>query len=438
MVNKEIKVMSTASLQERGEVLRNALEQFKISCEVADIKTGPVVTRFELKLKAGTKSAAITNIARDIARCMSVNSIRVIDIIEGTDHVGVEVANATRSTVSYDSIINSEAYKNAKGIPLVMGVDIVGNPVVGDLTKMPHLLVAGTTGCGKSVLVNAMICGMLNRFTPEELKLVLIDPKQLEFASYSGLNHLARPVITDMDEAADALAHIVTMMEVRYTQMALAKVKNISDFNKQMARWKSEGTETAKQMPYVVVIIDEFADLITTNKEVEEYVMRLSQKSRAAGIHLIIATQRPSSDVITGVIKANIPSRIALTVASKMDSRIILDNTGTGAEALLGNGDMLVSVVGNNNQINRVHGCFVSDDQIEQIIRVNNAPECPVVIQPAITDEMVNESTSSVCEQEHPVVNKQSKPMNKGVVIGLVVLGLWLFRDWGVWLWQMI
>lgn len=353
-------VVDSIAIDQRITKLQNVLNQFGVKATVVEAKTGPVVTRFEIELAVGVKSASITKLDRDIARCMSVSSVRVLDIIAGSDRVGIEVANVERKTVSLTNLIDSEQFRTCSGIPVVMGADIVGNPIIIDLAKTPHMLIAGTTGCGKSVTVNSMLISMLCKFNPSELQMILIDPKMLELSNYNGIDHLYTDVVTDMDDAVDVLDEVIEMMDDRYEAMAGVGVRNINEYN---ARVKA-GTVEDDLMPYVVVVIDEFADLIMTNKEVEGSIMRLSQKSRAAGIHLIIATQRPSSDVITGVIKANIPTRVALTVASKMDSRIIIDESG--AEVLLGNGDMLMSLPG--KELTRVHGCFVSNDQIDAVI----------------------------------------------------------------------
>lgn len=365
-------VVDEVAVDFRIKQLQHVLNQFGVKAKVVEAKTGPVVTRFELKLDVGVKSSTITKLERDIARCMSVSSVRVLDIIAGTDRVGIEVANVDRKTVALSNLIDSEAFRNCSGIPVVMGADIVGNPVVVDLTKTPHMLIAGTTGGGKSVTINSMLMGMLYRFTPEELKLILIDPKMLELSNYNGIDHLHCDVITDMDDASDALDEVIEMMDERYELMAAAGVRNVGEYNKRI----KEGKLNDESIPFTVVVVDEFADLIMTNPEVESKIVRLSQKSRAAGIHLIIATQRPSADVITGIIKANIPTRVALTVASKIDSRIILDEGG--AELLLGNGDMLISLPGKD--LTRVHGCFVSDEQIDNVINHVKSNHVDVVV----------------------------------------------------------
>ncbi len=394
-------VVDNIAVEQRIQKLQNVIDQFGIKAKVVEAKTGPVVTRFELELDVGVKSASITKLSRDIARCMSVSNVRVLDIIAGSDRVGIEVANVDRETVALANMIDTDEFRNCGGIPVVMGADIVGKPIVIDLTKTPHMLIAGTTGGGKSVTINAMLMSMLYRFTPDELKLILVDPKMLELSNYNGIDHLMQDVITDMDEAGDALDEVIEMMEERYQLMSEAGVRNIADYNKRIKAGKLD----EEVIPYVVVVVDEFADLVMTNDEVESKIMRLSQKSRAAGIHLIIATQRPSVDVLTGVIKANIPTRVALTVASKVDSRIILDECG--AEVLLGNGDMLMSLPG--KELTRVHGCFVSDSQIDAVIDFirDEAVEVEVEVEVEEVKKPVSSTTviQSACEDVYERVN---------------------------------
>ncbi len=362
------------------------LADYNVEVQVVAVHPGPVITRFEIKTAAGVKSSQISNLAKDLARGLSVMSVRVVEVIPGKDTMGLEIPNANREIVYLSEVLRSRAYEETHSpLALALGKDIGGLPRVADLAKMPHLLVAGTTGSGKSVAINAMILSLLYKATPEDVRLILVDPKMLELSVYEGIPHLLTPVVTDMKDASNALRWCVAEMERRYQLMARLGVRNLAGFNRKVkeALDKGEGipdplfepevvldgeagepVPVLQPMPHIVVIIDEFADLImVVGKKVEELIARLAQKARAAGIHLILATQRPSVDVITGLIKANIPSRIAFQVSSKVDSRTILDQMG--AEQLLGHGDMLFMDRG--MPVERVHGAYVSDDDVHRV-----------------------------------------------------------------------
>lgn len=364
----ELSKMEKQSLIDAFEV---ALTDFKIKGSVVDVVSGPVVTRLVVDLAAGVKVTSIINVANDLARSLKVVSIRVVDVIPGTSSIGVEIPNSTRKMVCLKDVLKSNAFAHSKALlPVALGKDITGKSHVIDLAKTPHLLVAGTTGSGKSVGVNTMIMSLLYKKTPEELRFIMIDPKMLELSVYSGIPHLYSDVITDMSEAFDALKWCVVEMERRYELMSKFGVRNVQSFNEKVRASKEpmydlDGNTALKSLPSIVVVIDEFADLImSVGKKIEENICRIAQKSRAAGIHLIVATQRPSVDVITGLIKSNIPSRIGFQVSSKIDSRTVLDQGG--AEQLLGNGDMLVSM-GGSNKLNRVHGAFVADEEVNRV-----------------------------------------------------------------------
>ncbi|WP_114417771.1 DNA translocase FtsK [Marinospirillum perlucidum] len=368
-------------LVDLGELLQQRLIEFGVKAEVVDAHPGPVITRFELELAAGVKSSKVANLALDLARALKVPSVRVVEVISGKSTIGIELPNAKRALIRLTEVLDHEVFTQDKHpLPLALGQDIAGNPVVANLTKMPHLLVAGTTGSGKSVGVNAMILSLLLQRTPEELRLIMIDPKMLELSVYEGIPHLLAPVVTDMKEAANALRWCVAEMEKRYQLMAALGVRNISGFNAKLQEAERAGNRVQdpladpelgepghlEPLPYIVVVIDEFADMMMlVGKKVEELIARLAQKARAAGIHLILATQRPSVDVITGLIKANIPTRVAYQVSSKIDSRTILDQGG--AEQLLGNGDLLFLPTG-APQPERVHGAFVDDDEVHRVV----------------------------------------------------------------------
>ena len=355
---EELLIVST-NLEER-------LLEFGVEVKVVSVHPGPVITRFELELAPGLKVSKITGLAKDLARALSVVSVRVVEIIPGKSVIGLELPNKNRQTVFLKEILEADNYKHASSsLSLGLGKNIAGVPVSVDLARMPHLLVAGTTGAGKSVALNAMLLSLLYKATPEQVRMILIDPKMLELSVYADIPHLLTPVVTDMKEAAGALKWCVKEMERRYKLMAESGVRNLEGYNKKLQEETSflEGSES---LPHIVVIIDELADMMmTVGKKVEELIARISQKARAAGIHLILATQRPSVDVITGLIKANIPARIAFQVSSKIDSRTILDTSG--AEQLLGSGDMLYQAPGMNVPI-RIHGAFVRDEEVHKVV----------------------------------------------------------------------
>ena len=375
---------SREQLQQLSALLEIKLQEFNIKAEVVNAQMGPVVTRFEVSLAPGLKASKVTGIAKDLARSLSMASVRVVEVIPGKPYIGIEVPNPQRQMVRLIELLKTEAYQDPDGlISMAMGKDIAGRPVIADLAKAPHMLVAGTTGSGKSVLVNSLLLSMLLKYTPEQLRLIMIDPKQLELANYGDIPHLLTPVVTDMTEAASALAWSVAEMERRYQLMSLFKVRKLDEFNKKIMAAEQSGeplldplwrpndsvsqdrAPKLKPLPQIVIVADEFADMIMqVGKQAEELITRLAQKSRAAGIHLILATQRPSVDVITGLIKANIPVRAALRVNSKVDSRTILD--AGGAEDMLGHGDMLFLGPG-QIEPNRVHGAFISDGEVNRV-----------------------------------------------------------------------
>ncbi|WP_180089341.1 MULTISPECIES: DNA translocase FtsK [unclassified Acinetobacter] len=384
-VDPNKKVNFTAEqLSRLSELLEIKLQEFNVKAKVVEAQPGPVVTRFELDLAPGVKASKVTNISRDLARSMSMASVRVVEVIPGKPYIGIEVPNSSREMVRLIELLETPAYRDPNALlSMAMGKDISGNPVLADLAKAPHMLVAGTTGSGKSVAVNAMLLSMLLKYTPEQLRLIMIDPKQLELANYNDIPHLLTPVVTDMKDAVSALNWCVNEMERRYKLMSLMKVRKLTDFNRKIEEamangedlidptWKPDDSATQSRaprlqpMPLIVIVADEFADMIMqVGKKAEEMITRLAQKSRAAGIHLLLATQRPTVDVVTGLIKANIPTRAALRVNSKLDSRTILD--AGGAEDLLGHGDMLFLGPG-KIEPERVHGAFISDDEVNRI-----------------------------------------------------------------------
>ena len=366
------------SLKLMSEMLEQNLSHYGISAKVKAVKPGPIVTLFEIEPVAGTKAATINTISKDLARTMTVPSLRVVETVPGTAHIGIEIPNDDRETVSLKDIISSKEFENSKAaLTMALGKDIQGKPVCVDLHKLPHLLVAGTTGSGKSVAVHSMIVSLLYKHDIDHLKFLMIDPKMLELSTYEGLPHLLHPVVTDMNEAKSVLHWCVQEMERRYRFMMDLNVRNIQSYNKQIKKNKDEGINAIysptegnneryhEKLPYIIVVVDEFADMMqTVGKKVEDLITRLAQKARAAGIHLILATQRPSVNVITGLIKANIPTRIGLKVSSNIDSRTILDSMG--AEQLLGLGDMLFRGSG-TNILQRIHGAFVSEGEITKI-----------------------------------------------------------------------
>jgi len=374
---------SPESLAGVGHLLEIKLKEFGVEVSVDSIHPGPVITRYEIQPAAGVKVSRISNLAKDLARSLAVTSVRVVEVIPGKTTVGIEIPNEDRQIVRFSEVLSSPQYDEAKSpVTMALGHDIGGKPVITDLAKMPHLLVAGTTGSGKSVGVNAMILSILFKSGPEDAKLIMIDPKMLELSIYEGIPHLLCPVVTDMKDAANALRWSVAEMERRYKLMAAMGVRNLAGFNRKVKdaeeagepiydpMFKRESMDDTppllKTLPTIVVVVDEFADMMMiVGKKVEELIARIAQKARAAGIHLILATQRPSVDVITGLIKANIPTRMAFQVSSKIDSRTIIDQGG--AEQLLGHGDMLYMPPGTSLPI-RVHGAFVSDDEVHRVV----------------------------------------------------------------------
>ena len=402
----EVEPVDTFALEQMARLVEARLADFRIKADVVNYSPGPVITRFELNLAPGVKAARISNLSRDLARSLSTVAVRVVEVIPGKPYVGLELPNKKRQTVYLREVLDNAKFRdNPSPLTVVLGKDIAGEPVVADLAKMPHLLVAGTTGSGKSVGVNAMILSMLYKAQPEDVRFIMIDPKMLELSVYEGIPHLLTEVVTDMKDAANALRWCVNEMERRYKLMSALGVRNLAGYNEKIAEadrmmrpipdpyWKPGDSMDAqhpvlKKEPYIVVLVDEFADLMmTVGKKVEELIARLAQKARAAGIHLVLATQRPSVDVITGLIKANIPTRIAFTVSSKIDSRTILDQAG--AESLLGMGDMLYS--GPNSTLPvRVHGAFVRDQEVHAVVQDWKARGLPQYVD-AITSDSESE-----------------------------------------------
>ncbi|MDF9719937.1 DNA translocase FtsK 4TM domain-containing protein [Serratia marcescens] len=390
---KEVEPVDSFALEQKARLVEASLADYRVKADVVDILPGPVITRFELDLAPGVKAARISNLSRDLARSLSTSAVRVVEVIPGKPYVGLELPNAKRQTVYLREVLDCPAFRdNPSPLSIVLGKDISGEPVVADLGKMPHLLVAGTTGSGKSVGVNAMILSILYKATPKEVRFIMIDPKMLELSVYEGIPHLLTDVVTDMKDAANALRWCVGEMERRYKLMSALGVRNLAGYNERVDQaeamgrpipdpfWKPTDSmditpPVLEKEPYIVVMVDEFADLImTVGKKVEELIARLAQKARAAGIHLVLATQRPSVDVITGLIKANIPTRIAFTVSSKIDSRTILDQGG--AESLLGMGDMLYLAPNSSIPV-RVHGAFVRDQEVHAVVKDWKARERP-------------------------------------------------------------
>jgi S-DNA-T family DNA segregation ATPase FtsK/SpoIIIE len=377
------------------------------------VHPGPVITRFEMEPAAGVKASKITALSKDLARSLSVPSILVVEVIPGKTCVGLEIPNEHREIVSLSEILMSQQYdKSSSPLTLGLGKDIAGHPVVADLSKMPHLLVAGTTGSGKSVCVNALLISLLYKSKPDEVRLILIDPKMLELNVYEGISHLLTPVVTDMKEAANALRWCVGEMESRYELMSGLGVRNIAGYNRKVKEAIEAGTpiedptfnpdthapgsqpQKLKPLPYIVVVVDEFADLfMVVGKKIEELIARITQKARAAGIHLILATQRPSVDVVTGLIKSNIPTRIAFQVSSRVDSRTILDQMG--AENLLGHGDMLYMEAGSGLPV-RIHGAFVDDHEVHRVVAFLKEQNDPDYI------EEITQESSTMLPGEKP------------------------------------
>ncbi|HET9390696.1 MAG TPA: DNA translocase FtsK 4TM domain-containing protein [Steroidobacteraceae bacterium] len=397
---------SAEALEALSRLVEMKLKDFGIEAEVVAVQPGPVVTRFELRPAPGVKASQITSLQKDLARALSVLSVRVVEVIPGKSVMGLEIANEKREIVTLGEIVRSRAYDDMHSpVALALGKDIGGQPVVADLARMPHLLIAGTTGSGKSVGINAMVLSLLYKSTAEHVRLIMIDPKMLELSVYEGIPHLLAPVVTDMKQAANALRWSVAEMERRYQLMAALGVRNIAGFNRRvkdaieagkpirdpvmMLKAANDPTLDQSQipdltpLPYIVVVIDELADLMMiVGKKVEELIARLAQKARASGIHLVLATQRPSVDVITGLIKANIPCRIAFQVSAKVDSRTILDQMG--AETLLGHGDMLYLPSG-TSQPTRVHGAFVSDQEVHRVVEALRSPHPPNYIDEVLS-----------------------------------------------------
>ncbi|QOV65523.1 DNA translocase FtsK [Kosakonia pseudosacchari] len=403
----EVEPVDTFALEQMARLVEARLADFRIKADVVNYSPGPVITRFELNLAPGVKAARISNLSRDLARSLSTVAVRVVEVIPGKPYVGLELPNKKRQTVYLREVLDCVKFReNPSPLTVVLGKDIAGDPVIADLAKMPHLLVAGTTGSGKSVGVNAMILSMLYKATPEEVRFIMIDPKMLELSVYEGIPHLLTEVVTDMKDAANALRWSVNEMERRYKLMSALGVRNLAGYNEKIAEaarmgrpipdpyWKPGDSmdvehPVLEKLPYIVVLVDEFADLMmTVGKKVEELIARLAQKARAAGIHLVLATQRPSVDVITGLIKANIPTRIAFTVSSKIDSRTILDQGG--AESLLGMGDMLYSGPNSTSAPVRVHGAFVRDQEVHAVVQDWKARGRPQYVD-GITSDSENE-----------------------------------------------
>ena len=395
----EIEVLSGETLEYTSRLIEKKLGDFGVQVKVLAAYPGPVITRYEIEPAVGVKGSQVIGLAKDLARALSVISIRVVETIPGKSCMGLEIPNPHRQTVRLSEILSSAAYHDMHSpLTLALGKDIAGNPVVTDLSRMPHLLVAGTTGSGKSVAINAMILSLLYKAEPREVRLIMVDPKMLELSIYQDIPHLLAPVVTDMKQAANALIWCVAEMERRYKLMSWIGVRNLSGYNHKIADAEKSGSplqdpntiETGEplpleKLPYVVVVIDELADLMmVTGKKVEELIARLAQKARAAGIHLILATQRPSVDVITGLIKANIPTRIAFQVSSKVDSRTILDQQG--AEALLGQGDMLYLPPGTGLP-QRIHGAYVADQEVHAVVEYLKS-----MGQPDYVDGLLDES----------------------------------------------
>jgi S-DNA-T family DNA segregation ATPase FtsK/SpoIIIE len=405
------------------------LKDFGVEVKVVAAQPGPVVTRFELQPAPGVKGSQVSNLAKDLARALSVSSVRVIEVIEGKSVIGMEIPNQKRDIVMLSEILNSSAYAgSASPVTLALGKDIAGEPIAVDLARMPHLMVAGTTGSGKSVAINAMILSMLYKATREQVRFIFIDPKMLELSVYENIPHLLTPVVTDMKDAANALRWCVAEMERRYRLMTQLGVRNIGGLNRKIeeaaARKQplkdplfappalaedggmSAVVEAPELMPLpnIVVVIDELADMMmVVGKKVEELIARLAQKARAAGVHLIVATQRPSVDVITGLIKANIPSRIAFQVASRVDSRTILDQMG--AETLLGHGDMLYRPIG-ASAVQRLHGAFVGDEEVHKVVKYLRQVGEPEYIEDVLADEPKPEAEAESDAEQDPLYDQ--------------------------------
>jgi S-DNA-T family DNA segregation ATPase FtsK/SpoIIIE len=420
---------SAEDLERISREVEQHLKDFGVEAKVVAAQPGPVVTRFELQPAPGVKGSQVSNLAKDLARALSVSSVRVIEVIEGKSVIGLEIPNQKRDIVMLSEILNASSYAgSASPVTLALGKDIAGDPVIVDLARMPHLMVAGTTGSGKSVAINAMILSMLYKATHQQLRFIFIDPKMLELSVYESIPHLLTPVVTDMKDAANALRWCVAEMERRYRLMTALGVRNIGGLNRKVedaaakkqplkdplyAPPAAAGDEPApppaeapdlQPLPNIVVVIDELADMMmVVGKKVEELIARLAQKARAAGVHLIVATQRPSVDVITGLIKANIPSRIAFQVASRVDSRTILDQMG--AETLLGHGDMLYRPIG-ASQVQRVHGAFVGDEEVHKVVKYLRQVGEPEYIEDVLADEPKPEAESESDAEQDPLYDQ--------------------------------
>jgi DNA segregation ATPase FtsK/SpoIIIE, S-DNA-T family len=397
--NQSVELQSAETLDFTSRLIERKLMDFGIEVKVVTAQPGPVITRYELDPAPGVKGSQITNLAKDLARALSVISVRVVETIPGKSFMGLEIPNPKRQIVSLSEIMGSQAYADQSSpLAIAMGKDIAGKPIVADLAKMPHVLVAGTTGSGKSVAINALILSLLYKSEASRVRMILIDPKMLELSVYEGIPHLLAPVVTDMRQAANALNWCVAEMERRYKLMSTLGVRNLAGYNQKIQEAKKQGVsiphpfsltpdepEPLEEMPLIVVMIDELADLMmVVGKKVEELIARLAQKARASGIHLVLATQRPSVDVITGLIKANVPTRVAFQVSSKIDSRTILDQMG--AETLLGQGDMLYLPPGSGYP-QRIHGAFVSDGEVHNVVNFLKAQGEPNYIEGILTNE---------------------------------------------------
>ncbi len=425
--DSEIVNHDESSLKLMSEMLEQNLGHYGITAKVKAVRPGPIVTLFEIEPVAGTKAATINTISKDLARTMTVPSLRVVETVPGTAHIGIEIPNDDRETVSLKDIICSKEFESSKAsLTMALGKDIQGNPICVDLHKLPHLLVAGTTGSGKSVAVHSMIISLLYKHDIDHLKFLMIDPKMLELSAYEGLPHLLHPVVTDMNEAKSVLHWCVQEMERRYRYMMDLNVRNIQSYNKEIKKNDESGvskiytptegnTEKYHQkLPYIVVVVDEFADMMqTVGKKVEDLIIRLSQKARAAGIHLILATQRPSVNVITGLIKANIPTRLGLKVSSNIDSRTILDSMG--AEQLLGLGDMLYRGSG-THVLQRIHGAFVNETEINKVAdylreqKINNDIESILLEDDEMDDDVeINETSDELYSEAVQIVKETKK-----------------------------
>ena len=398
-----------------SRVVEKKLLDFNIAVQVEAVQPGPVITRFEIEPAPGVKASQIAGLSRDLARSLSVVSVRVVENIPGKTFIGLEIPNEIRETVSLVEGLASEVYESSKSpLTLFLGKDIAGQTVVSDLCKMPHLLVAGTTGSGKSVCINALILSIIYKSTPADVRFIMVDPKMLELSAYDGIPHLLTPVVTDMQKAANALRWCIVEMDRRFRLMAELQVRNIAGYNRKVIAAIDAGnpmvdplhesqvddtaaqTPTLSKMPYVVVIIDEFADLLmVVGKKVEELITRIAQRARAAGIHVILATQRPSVDVVTGLIKANIPTRVAFQVSSRADSRVVLDQMG--AEQLLGHGDMLFLPPGTGFPV-RVHGAFVSDQEVQRVTNQLRQGGAPAYLDNVVNVEFESDFSSGGVE----------------------------------------